>query len=75
MVREGFGHEYTYDRPYRYQAQFLTAQSKAKAAELGFWSLQTCSGDTEQKALPGTRLFPTSAAPNPVPALVNPTLR
>jgi endonuclease YncB( thermonuclease family) len=48
MVREGFAHEYTYDRAYRYQAQFRTAQRQAKAAGLGFWSRRACSGNTEQ---------------------------
>jgi hypothetical protein len=48
MVRERFAHEYTYDRAYRYQAQFRTAQSQAKATEPGFGSRQTCSGNTEQ---------------------------
>jgi micrococcal nuclease len=48
MVREGFAHEYTYDRAYRYQAQFRTAQHQAKAAGLGFWSRRACSGNTEQ---------------------------
>jgi len=48
MVREGFAHEYTYDRAYRYQAQFRAAQRQAKAAGLGLWSERTCSGDTEQ---------------------------
>jgi micrococcal nuclease len=72
MVRDGFAHEYTYDRPYRYQAQFLSAQTKAKAAGLGFWSLQTCSGDTKKKALPGT-LLPVPAPTKPVPTQVVPT--
>jgi endonuclease YncB( thermonuclease family) len=48
MSSEGFAHEYTYDRAYRYQAQFRTARRQAKADGLGFWSQQTCSGDTEQ---------------------------
>jgi micrococcal nuclease len=52
MVREGFAHEYTYDRAYLYQAQFRTAQGQAKTAELGFWSPRTCSGNTEQPARP-----------------------
>jgi micrococcal nuclease len=48
MVREGFAHEFTYDRAYRYQAQFRTSQRQAKEAGLGFWSQQTCLGNTEQ---------------------------
>lgn len=46
MIRAGFGHEYTYDLPYRYQAQFRSAESDARAAGRGLWSPATCSGDT-----------------------------
>ena len=42
MVREGFAHEFTYDRAYRYRAQLRPAQRQAKEAGLGFWSQQTC---------------------------------
>lgn len=35
MVRERFAHEYTYDRTYRYRAQFRAAQREEKVAGLG----------------------------------------
>lgn len=46
MIRAGFGHEYTYDLPYRYQAQFRSAELDARAAGRGLWSPATCSGNT-----------------------------
>ncbi len=38
MVAAGFAREYTYDKPYEYQAQFRAAQAGAKAQGLGLWS-------------------------------------
>jgi len=38
MIENGFGREYTYKKPYKYQKQFKAAQAKAKAASLGLWS-------------------------------------
>lgn len=48
MLREGYAHEYTYDKPYRRQAQFRIAQTQAKTAGRGLWSPKTCNGDTTQ---------------------------
>jgi micrococcal nuclease len=50
MVAQGDAHEYTYDEPYHYRQQFLAAQSLARNAGLGLWSLKTCAGDTTQRA-------------------------
>jgi micrococcal nuclease len=67
MVAEGYAHEYTYDRPYRYRQQFLAAQSEARAGGLGLWSLKTCAGDTTQRAgvAPPTSVAPITTAPVP----------
>jgi micrococcal nuclease len=46
MIRQGYAHEYTYDLPYTYQADFKAAQRAAEAAQLGLWSPATCNGDT-----------------------------
>jgi micrococcal nuclease len=69
MVSSGYAHEYTYDRPYRYQSQFKAAEAKAKAAGLGFWSRQTCAGNTEQAA----SSVPLLATPTPVAQSAVPT--
>lgn len=42
MIYDGYGHEYTYDLPYRYQTQFRAAQADAEAAQRGLWSPQAC---------------------------------
>ena len=44
MIRDGFALEYTYDLPYRYQAQYRSAQVAAKETDAGLWSPSTCAG-------------------------------
>lgn len=46
MIREGFAHEYTYKKPYEFQKEFKAAQKAAAAASLGFWSPDSCNGQT-----------------------------
>lgn len=50
MIRDGFALEYTYDLPYRYQAQYRSAQVAAKEADAGLWSPSTCAGNTKRAA-------------------------
>lgn len=51
MIANGYAHEYTYQsQPYKYQAEFKSAQANAKAQSLGFWGTTTCNGDTKQPA-------------------------
>jgi micrococcal nuclease len=46
MVAEGYAFEYTYDRPYKYQAEFQQAERDAQAQQGGLWSPQTCNGES-----------------------------
>ncbi len=50
MIREGFAHEYAYDKKYKYQAEFKAAQASAKAEGKGFWATDTCTGNTTKPA-------------------------
>lgn len=51
LVEGGFAHEYTYQsNPHKYQANFRHAQEQAKDAGKGFWSQQTCQGNTKLPA-------------------------
>lgn len=50
MIEQGYAHEYTYNLPYKYQAEFKAAQKVAQEAQRGLWSPTTCSGDTTQAA-------------------------
>ncbi|MFA5210989.1 MAG: thermonuclease family protein [Patescibacteria group bacterium] len=48
MIEQGFAHEYTYNLPYKYQAEFKTAEKEARDNLRGLWSSDTCDGDTTQ---------------------------
>jgi hypothetical protein len=48
MIQEGFAHEYTYNIPYKYQEEFKAAEKEARENKRGFWSEDTCGGDTEK---------------------------
>lgn len=45
MIEEGYAYEYTYGTPYKYQADFKTAQQQAKDAKRGLWAEDTCNGE------------------------------
>ncbi len=62
-ILDGYAHEYTYDTPYQYQAQFRKAEQEARENGRGFWSPSTCGGDTTQPADP----LPVPPTPTPVP--------
>jgi len=63
MIKEGYAHEYTYNKPYKYQTEFQDAESYARENLLGLWSPNTCNGDTSQQVSGST-----STTPAPVPA-------
>lgn len=46
MIEQGYAHEYTYNTPYKYQAEFKAAQKTAQTNQAGLWSPSTCNGDT-----------------------------
>lgn len=46
MVAGGYAHEYTYDLPYRYQAELQDAERSARERGVGLWAPTTCAGDT-----------------------------
>jgi len=39
MIREGYAHEYTYKKPYKFQKEFRAYQAAAKALHLGLWNV------------------------------------
>lgn len=43
MISEGFAHEYTYQsNPYKYQAEYIAAQQKAREEKKGLWADDAC---------------------------------
>lgn len=52
MVAEGYAREYTFDKPYKYQAEFREAERRAREQQLGLWSPETCGGDIRPGGAP-----------------------
>ena len=50
MIEEGYGHEYTYNLPYKYQKEFKEAETRAREEKKGLWADDTCAGDTKKPA-------------------------
>lgn len=42
MIAEGYGHEYTYHAPYKYQSEFKAEEMSAKTGEKGLWANGVC---------------------------------
>ncbi len=43
IIAEGYGHEYTYRTPYRYQTEFKNAERSARESQKGLWVVGACS--------------------------------
>ncbi|PIY58722.1 MAG: nuclease [Candidatus Yonathbacteria bacterium CG_4_10_14_0_8_um_filter_43_17] len=43
IIFEGYGHEYTYRRPYKYQTEFKNAEKGARESQKGLWGLDICN--------------------------------
>jgi len=50
MIAQGYGHEYTYDLPYRYQAEFKAAEVEAREAKRGLWANDACAIESSRAA-------------------------
>ncbi len=42
LIAEGYGHEYTYNLPYKYQADFKVAETAARTQKKGLWADGVC---------------------------------
>ncbi len=56
IIAQGYGFEYTFRTPYKYQEQFKAAQRAARETQAGLWAPDTCNGER------------TSATATPQPA-------
>ncbi len=50
MIAEGYGHEYTYNLPYKYQKEFKAAEGRAREEKRGLWADDACAGNTKKPA-------------------------
>ena len=56
MIENGYGYEYTYDLPYKYQSEFKLAENQAKAQKKGLWADDVCQAEKPaQTATPVTK--------------------
>ena len=70
LISDGYGFEYTYDKPYLHRDEFIADELAARSAGAGLWSPTTCNGrptSTVTNAPPASSPI-TSAAPQDVPA-------
>jgi micrococcal nuclease len=51
MIREGYAYEYTYNIPYKYQAEYKEAQRRAKGEGNGLWRSGVCNELTNSKSV------------------------
>ncbi len=46
LIAEGYGHEYTYDLPYKYQTEFKAAEVAARTQKKGLWADAACAAQS-----------------------------
>ncbi len=44
IIQEGYGFEYTYKKPYQFQAEFRSTEKYAREGGIGLWASATCAG-------------------------------
>lgn len=54
MIEDGFAHEYTYNIPYKFQADFKAAQQTAREKQVGLWSSASCSTPASTEPIQST---------------------
>ena len=49
LIAEGYGHEYTYNVPYKYQSEFKAAQKQAQLEKRGLWADAACAAESARR--------------------------
>jgi len=62
MLRAGYGNEYTYDLPYKYQSAFKAAEQSARANGVGLWADDVCVDEVEEEPEPEPQPAATTAS-------------
>lgn len=42
LIEQGFGHQYTYNKPYKYREEFIKAETEAREKKRGLWADGAC---------------------------------
>lgn len=64
LISEGYGFEYTYNLPYRYQQEYKDAENAARLSSKGLWASEACNAETKTKKLPQGQKNETVKIPN-----------
>src|SRR3989338_9877707 len=64
LISEGYGFEYTYNLPYRYQQEYKEAENAARLGSRGLWKSEACNADTKAKKLSQGQKNETGKIPN-----------
>ena len=59
LIEEGFGFEYTYQIPYKFQTEFKAAQKMAEEDKMGMWADGACPTPTATKTPSSTPIIKT----------------
>ncbi len=60
MIESGYGHEYTYVIPYKYQEEFMKAETYARENNLGLWNPDVCNFENQNESNTTGQIFYTS---------------
>ena len=73
MISQGYGREYTYSVPHKYQREFQEAQKAAENAQRGLWAPDACAvqGTEDSEATDGTASEDCHAAYEPCLPIVD----
>lgn len=58
IIAEGYGHEYTYNLPYKYQVQFKAAEQNAREEKKGLWADGACADSVSPQKAPTPAAVP-----------------
>lgn len=64
LISEGYGFEYTYNLPYKYQQEYKDAENAARLSSKGLWASEACNAETKAKKLPQGQKNETVKIPN-----------
>jgi micrococcal nuclease len=67
MIRDGYAYEYTYQIPYKFQAEFKAAETEAKAAKRGLWADGVCEAPSVTQPVTTQTTTPTPVLTTPAP--------
>lgn len=69
LIKEGYAFEYTYNKAYKYQKDFKSAEEFARENSKGLWNINTCNGNPEANKTTPTPTPKPTFTPLPTPTI------